>query len=160
MTRLLKIKARNCELHNLTSLIQSEGKRLAWRAFPMGETMEIVGDLSPLGTTAVEFGQQVDASDAGVALDWDSLNVLAEAIHQTIWGTFLGCKSNNSFAGLGAMFLDHYRYLDRATPEFYQTIDIGFQAVDSSFWLVYAKNEAVMECIGSAFEEVEGITVE
>lgn len=126
----------------------------------MGETMEITGDLSPLGTTAVEFGQQVDAAEAGVAFDWDDLNVLAGAIHQTIWGTFLGCKSSIDFAELGALFLDPYRYLDRTAPEFYHKVEIGFQAVDCSFWLVHANDNAVLERIGSAFKDVEVITQE
>jgi hypothetical protein len=143
------------DLKNLIALILSEGQRLTWRAFPMAESMEIVGDLTPLGTNAVEFEQRVDASESGVALRWDDLVTLAGCIDQTIWGMFLGCQDAAAFAGSGRWFLDDWHYLDRAARGFYASVEIGFQAVDSSYWFVYARDAAVRERIRSAFTNVE-----
>jgi hypothetical protein len=130
MLSLLKINAPPCDLHHLVARIPSRGERLDWCAFPMGETMEITGDLTPLGTTAVAFGRRVDAAPAGVPLSWKDLLALADAVDQTVWGTFLGCENSADFAGSAALFLDDYHYLDRAAPEFYETVEIAFQAVD------------------------------
>jgi hypothetical protein len=121
----------------------------------MGEATEITGDLTPLGTTAMAFGQRVDASPAGVPLSWNDLSALADAIDYTVWGTFLGCGKRADFAGLAALFLDDYRYLDRTAPEFYETVEIAFQAVDGWFWLVYARDNALRETIRNAFDDVE-----
>jgi len=165
MPRLLKIRDLTergvlaFDLRDLVALIPSEGERLAWCAFPMGEPMAITGDLSPVGTTAEQFEQRVDATEAGVMLCWQELVALGGAIHQTIWGTFLGCEDPAALAGLGALFCDDWHYLDRATAALYQAVEIGLQAVDSSFWLVYAKDDAVLERIRRAFTEVEVITV-
>jgi hypothetical protein len=145
------------DLHDLVALIPSEGERLTWCVFPMGESLEVSGDGFPYGLTAEEFGRRVDASGSGVPLPWEGLLALALSIHQTIWGLFLGCQKAEVFTEIGAMFDDDWRYLDRASPAFYDAIDIAFQAVDSSFWLVSAKDPTVRERIRNAFRDEEVI---
>jgi hypothetical protein len=44
------------DLHDLVALIPSEGERLTWCVFPMGESLEVSGDGFPYGLTAEEFG--------------------------------------------------------------------------------------------------------
>ncbi len=163
MPGLLRIECRyqdniigsSFNLRDLVALISTEGERLVWRAFPMLESMELTGDLSVLDTSVNEFEQRVNTSEAGVVVNWDDLIALSRAIEHTHWAMFLGCESVDSFAGLRFEFLDEWNYVDRATPEFYRRVTVGFQAIDGWLWNVYVKDDTVLERILSAFKDVE-----
>jgi hypothetical protein len=57
------------------------------------------------------------------------------------------------------MFADDSRYVDRAAPRFYTGVEVAIQAVDSSYWLLYVRDDVVRERIRAMFEDVEEIEV-
>lgn len=143
------------DIGDLLALIPTEGLPLTWSVFPTGEGTEITGDFSPIGMTSVEFCSQVDEAEEGVMLSWEEMGEIAALIQQTIWGTYIGCKDAATFEGLITLYQDQWLYVDDATPAYYDAVEVAFQACDSSFWLVYARNDAVLQRIRTAFQSVE-----
>lgn len=144
------------DLRDLLPLVTDEGSLLYWAAIPMGEGTEILGR-GPRDEEAYALGAKVDATEKGVPLDWEDLNDLTSSILQTVWGTFVAFRDPTSFAEIPSLFNDDWRYLDRASVRFYDLVEIAFQAVDSAYWLVWAKHEVVRERIRGAFAAVETI---
>ena len=143
------------DISDLLGLISDEGPRLTWSIFPGGEGTFITGDFSGMGMDAAEFWQKVDASETGIILPWSHLVAFAEAIQQTNDGTYIGCKDADTFTSLALLYLDEWCYVDRASPAYYEAVEIVFQAIDSSFWLVYSRNDTVVQHIRNAFHDVE-----
>ncbi|RYG19897.1 hypothetical protein EON82_20895 [bacterium] len=147
------------DLRNLLPLVVEEGPSLHWAAIPIGnEGTYILGNEGARSEEAFALGEMVDADDEGVPLAWDDLVDLTDSVLQTVWGTFVGVRDPSAFAEIPQLFNGEWRYLDRGTEMFYDLVEIAFQAVDSSFWLVWAKDEAVRERIRGAFSAVETIS--
>ena len=144
------------DLRHLLPLVAGEGPSLRWAAIPMGESTEILGR-GPRDEEAYALGARVDATEEGVPLDWADLNDLSASIMQTVWGTFVAVHDPAALAEIPSLFHDDWRYLDRASARFYDVVEIAFQAVDSSYWLVWARDEAARERIRGAFSSVETI---
>ena len=148
------------DIADLLALVENERAVWAWALFPMGERTEISGDELPDetpfgGMTVWELSAKVDDTENGIRLSWDQLRTFAKAVRQTIWGTFIACADQDAFCHLKSLYLDEWGYVDRATDEYYALTEVVFQAVDSSYWLVYAKDDLILRGIGSAFRDVE-----
>ena len=121
----------------------------------MGEATEIFGAEVPfLKKTVWELGGQVDETD-GILLTWEQISIFAKAVHQTIWGTYIACTEETSFSSLKTLYSDDWDYVDRAIEEYYRLTEVVFQAVDGCYWLVYSKDDAILNRILSAFNDVE-----
>jgi hypothetical protein len=145
------------DLRDLLDLVADEGPCLHWAAVPMGESTFITGNGGPRDEEAFGLAERVDDSGVCIPLDWHDLVDLSNSILQTIWGTFVGVRNEADLADVPNLFLDRWHYVDRANARFYETVDLAFQAVDSSFWLVWARDDTVRERIRGAFEDVETI---
>ena len=137
------------DLPDLLAVLENEGASWVWALFPMGEQTEITGFELPedslfAGKTVWEFSAKVDERENGIMLSWDQLHTFAQAVHQTIWGTFIACADQRSLARLKPLYLDDWLYVDRAADEYYTLAEVVFQAVDGSYWLVYAKRDALV----------------
>ena len=146
------------DLRHLLPLVANEAADLSWYVIPAGETTWFLGQLTALKTVD-EFSKQVEASENGVQLTHREILELAESINQTVWGTFVGVRQETKLPALLDMFSDDCRYVDRAAPRFYEVVEIGLQAVDSSYWLIYVRDAELMERIRATFDDVEVIEV-
>ena len=164
MTEVLKIE----DLHNgtlafdlseLLPLVEDVGPSLSWRVFPMGASTELHSYDGAISASVVELANKVDNSQDGVDISWSDLLALSNIVDQTDWGTFIACRSSSQFSGLSAHFAADWMYVDRALPAFYANVEVAFQAVDSSFWLVYLTSEDVLRRARNRFQHVEQIVV-
>jgi len=146
------------DLKHLLPLIATVGTDLSWYVIPAAEMTWLLGDLKSL-TPIKELTDKVEDSEIGVQLTWQELCALADSINQCIWATFVGMLLETPWPGVADMFADDGRYIDRAAPRFYETTEIAFQAVDSSYWLVYIRDDQVRERSRAAFDDVEVIDV-
>jgi hypothetical protein len=144
------------DLRHLLPLVEGVASDLVWRVLPAAETTWLLGTASAV-IPVQQFSIRVDDSKDGVDLSWIELQDLAESIHQTVCCTFIAARLGTALPDLANMFLDEWRYVDRAAVSFYEAIEIAFQAVDSSFWLVYIRKGDLRERIREAFEDVESI---
>jgi hypothetical protein len=146
------------DLRDLLPLVALEGPSLHWAAIPIGnESTFITGNEGPRAEEAFALGELVDASEEGVPLAWEDLADLSGSVLQTVWGTFVGVRDPTVFAEIPRLFNGDWRYLDRGTERLYDSVEIAFQAVDSSFWLVWVKDESLRAPIRGAFSSVETI---
>jgi hypothetical protein len=144
------------DIRHLLALIPEDGPRLAWSVFPMGMGTEITWDADGFqGEDAEEFCWQVDESATGMVMAWQELVALAAAVHQTVWGTYVGCQSEAAFDGLAKLHGDDWMYLHQAISAYYEAVELAFQAVDSSFWLAYTRDDAVLQRISDGFQSVK-----
>jgi len=141
------------DLRHLLALVNPEGPNLRWHAIPMGEDFFVTGN-GEEAEAAIEWCNRVDDFPEGRVTDWHSLRAMGDQIFQTIWGTFIALRPEVELPPVPSLFQDSWHYLDRATDAFYRDVEIAFQAVDSSFWLVWAKDEDVRNRIRNAFEDV------
>lgn len=144
------------DLGHLLPLVADVGPSLRWAAIPMGESTEMLGR-GQRDEEAHTLGARVDATEEGVRLDWDDLVDLSASIMQTVWGTFVAVRDPAAFAEIPSLFHDDWCYVDRASARFYDLVEIALQAVDSAYWLVWAKDAGVRERIRSAFTDVTTI---
>ena len=146
------------DLKHLLPLVDTVGADLTWHVIPGGETTWFLGQLTALNAVD-EFAKQVESSENGVELTWRELLELADSVNQTVWGTFVGVKPEVPWPRFTDMFSDDCRYVDRATSSFYDSVEIAFQAVDSSYWLAYLQDADVRERIRALFDHVKVIDV-
>jgi hypothetical protein len=147
------------DIRNLLELVREEGEKLDWTMFPTDEGTDITCDLSSFGMIYGELLSRIDESGAGMSVSWDELTALAACIHQTIWGTYIGSKNaaNNSIWSKSVE--DVGLSLDSAPQQFYELTEIAFQAIDSSFWLVYARDWQVLQRIQNAFRDTISLKI-
>ena len=146
------------DLKHLLPLVATVGADLSWHVIPAGEMTWLLGELKSLKAIK-EFTSKVEDSDIGVQLTWQDLGALADSINQCIWATFVGVLPETPWPGVADMFSDDCRYVDRATSSFYDSVEIAFQAVDSSYWLAYLQDADVRERIRALFDHVKVIDV-
>jgi len=146
------------DLKHLLPLVATVGADLSWHVIPAGEMTWLLGELKSLKAIK-EFTSKVEDSDIGVQLTWQDLGALADSINQCIWATFVGVLPETPWPGVADMFADDSRYVDRAAPRFYTGVEVAIQAVDSSYWLLYVRDDVVRERIRAMFEDVEEIEV-
>ena len=143
------------DIRDLLKVVPAEGQKLTWSIFPMGrEPTEVTGDLSSVGLSVEQLEKQIESSPTGMVMTSERLLVIAEAIQQTIWGLYIGCRDAADFEQIAALPPEERQFLDTACSAFYERVEIGFQAIDSSFWLAYARDDAVIERISAAFSVV------
>jgi len=144
------------DLKHLLPLVANVGADLAWHVIPAGEMTWFLGELKSLKAIK-ELTDKVEDSEIGVKLTWQELDALAASINQCIWATFVGVRPETPWTGVAKMFANDGRYIDRAAPIFYETVEIAIQAVDCSYWLAYVRDAEVRERIRAAFDDVEVI---
>ena len=162
MPGILKIEDTNglgylsFDIANLLALVPEEGAKWSWRLFSIGEGTEITGGRLPFSDLTVgEFAYSVDASEEGISLSWEMLNTFAATVHQTIWGTYIACQYAAYFPLLKSLYQDDWGDIDDASEEYYQLVEVAFQAIDSSYWLVYSKNDDFLQRITQTFHDVK-----
>jgi hypothetical protein len=146
------------DLRDLVALVEPEAAHLCWHAIPMGEQTWIMVD-ETASQTMLDLPARVDASPNGVELSWPEMQELAASTHQTIWGTFIGIQPKTPLPSIAEMFPDKWHYFNQAMSVFFDVVEIAIQAVDSSFWHLYARDDKVMERIRAAFADVGFIDV-
>lgn len=144
------------DLRDLLRLVESEGPSLAWGAISAGEGTWVTPH-GPRQEEVAALADRVDGSKHGIPFEWSDLLDLSNSIFQTIWGTFVAVRDPAAFSEIPQLFHDSYCYVDRASARFYELVEIVFQAVDSSFWLVWIKDPEVRERIRGAFQAVQTI---
>jgi len=86
-----------------------------------------------------EFAKRVEASEFGVELTCTLYRVVRT--HPPNRFRHIHCGSAETpWPGVTDMFSDDSRYIDRALPTFYETVELAIQAVDSSYWLVFVRD--------------------
>jgi len=146
------------DIKHLLPLVATIGADLNWHVIPAGETTWLLAKTTALKETQ-KFSELIEASDLGFEITWSELLELAESVTQCVWLTVIAVQSDTPWPGVNDIFSDNSRYIDRALPTFYESVEIALQAVDSSFWLVYGRDAEVREQIRTAFDDVEVIEV-
>jgi hypothetical protein len=126
------------ELGDLLRIIEPRGRNLIWSILDLearSDPAKFKGDLA-----AME--QQIKLSPNGLIIGWDDLLTLSDALIEVLDGVFVGCKDRDS--------------IPRLIPgdEVFSQCEIGIEAVDSSMWRVYAREDAILDKISAAFREV------
>jgi hypothetical protein len=165
MPSILKISDLDCggalalDLRHLLPLIPAEAAAaLQWRVIPSKRTTFLLGKLTALKPVQA-FAEEVDSSAEGVTLSWRELLELAESIHQSVRVTIVGARADGELPSPSALFVDKRRTINRGTPGFYAAVEVAFQAMDCAYWLVYVRDDGVMERLRADFCEVEMIEV-
>lgn len=130
------------ELSNLLDLVTVEGSLLTWALLDLYATGDLGDDRSML-----DLERQIAASPTGLLLSWDELRALASAFTQVIDGVFVGCRDVASIPPL------------HPKAELYARCEIVLEAVDSTLWTVYARDDRVLQRLQAAFHDVQAVAV-
>jgi hypothetical protein len=149
------------DLRDLVRLIPDLGPRLSWGALSVSNGgFDVAPTVAAQDEDLMDFARQVEDAEAAIPLTWNEVVRRSEQTHQTNWGTYLGHPPDRPLPPLEDLFTDSACYLDRTTATFTEEIELAFQAVDSTYWLVYAKDPAVRRRFKAAFRSVEPIAPE
>lgn len=88
----------------------------------------------------LDFENEIKTSPHGLQMQWDQIMSLAKSIFQIINGTFVGITPGNHFP----------RFED---SEIKALSEIVIQMIDSSVWIVAARDENVVRSIEKRFVE-------
>jgi hypothetical protein len=113
------------DIKDFLGLVTEEGKDLFWDALDGDTEFEVV--------YRNEFCYLPEAP-----FSFQELQVFADRILQTVWGTYIGDRDPERLKSIDNDYLDRIKDLN---------IDIAFEAVDSSYWLVTARDEALLQRI-------------
>lgn len=139
------------DLAGLLALISEEGPKLHWRVAANCEGMEIFFEGGARGRSEeVVFSNAVESARNGLVVSWDELVDLGTRTRQTIWGAYFGFAEPEE-PDLPMLLNGEWMTFQEGTPEFFARVTIALQAVDSSFWMIYARNEEVRARLEAAF---------
>ena len=135
------------DLKEFTKLIPAEGESLTW---------SILGDVWIMerhrGKTKElrQLSRRVDRREykcpGGLMLSWNELVDYAQMVMQTVDGIYAGFQEASQAL--------RYEGVHKGS-ELYDAAEIVLEAHDSSFWLVYAKDERIIERLQSVFQDTE-----
>lgn len=114
------------------------GNQLYWSIL----FLDAVGNLGE-GKSIVKLGDQVRESEVGYRLSWKELNELASKFDQVIDIQIIGCADKQHLV----------RYSD--DQDKYENCNVYIEMVDTSFWLVFSKDESLIDRLSAKFKEVE-----
>ena len=124
----------------LSDILQeiSNGASLYWSILYLDTT----GDLGE-GKSIPVFQDQIYASEKGIFISWKELNALSQKFWDLMDITLIAVKDIS--------FL--HRYND--DKEMFENCDIVIKMIDSSYWIVFSKDEQLIIRLTSKFKEIE-----
>lgn len=130
-------------LIDLLSLIKPNGQQLIWAILDL----KAAGGVRGKGMLALE--KEIKQSPKGLTFNWDGLVTVARSCDQIINATIVGCRD---IAAIPELKLGSES--DTYTPS-----EFVLEAIDSSLWCVYAKDDKVLHRLQKEFHAVEGLKV-
>lgn len=126
------------ELKDLLLALPAEAKQLSWSILDL----EAAGDLGP-DKNMLDLERKIKESPLGLQVDWDELLRLANSFFQVINTTIVGIKPGNQSPRLVE------------PDEIYTESEIVIEMIDSSVWIVSAKDHKSVRNVERAFRETE-----
>lgn len=126
------------DLKSILQPLSPEADELTWSILDLEATGELVN-----GKNMLDLEQEIRSSPNGLIISWNDLLALANSLDQVINATIVACKDPTAIPGLGLL-----EYLC-------ETCEIVLQAIDSSLWCVYARDDAVIDRFATAFHDVQ-----
>ena len=126
------------ELKDLLACFAHEGPNLIWSI----QDLEAVGDPEKLKIDVLEIEKQAKESSQGCVLRWEELVELANALTD-VWNAWIVACS------YGAP-IPKAIYKSEKVDQ----CEAVIEAVDSSCWRVYARNQAIIQRIATKFHDV------
>jgi hypothetical protein len=131
------------ELIDLLNLIKSDGRQLIWAILDL----EAVGNIRGKGMLDLEA--EIMRSPKGLILNWDGLVTLARSCNQVVNATVIGCRDIAAMPELKP----------GSESDIYTPSEFVLEAIDSSLWCVYAKDDKVLRQLQKEFHAVEVLEV-
>ena len=104
--------------------------------------LEARGDLG--GNKLIsEFEKEVEVSEKGFLISWDSLKELSEKLDQIIDMVLLGCRDKRK--------LRRYKH----DQEMCEVCDIFIDMIDSSYWEIFSRDEKLIDRLASKFKSIQ-----
>lgn len=138
------------DLIDLLALILLEGSTLIWS---VRGNLDVLGGKTPVPQPIHEqLNSKMYLDPKGMLLSWKELLAYANSTVQISDGVFVGCKN----VDLLPLNVSPYKHpFINPGNDLYRASEIVFEAYESSFWTVYARDNAVIERFSSAFQSVE-----
>jgi hypothetical protein len=132
------------DLADLLEIISTEGPSMRWCILYLDEV--VWKQDYPL-MALEELYAKVDDSPNGLSMSWDELVEISHAIVQTIDGTYIAYREGQVVP----------EYPGDRFEDLYAASEVVFQAVDSTYWEVYARNDEVLNRYKSAYKAIDVI---
>lgn len=123
------------DLIDILNCIDS-GERTNWALLWIEAIGELVGAESIL-----DLEQRINKAEKGTIMTWYELVGLSTGITQAIDLLIIGDKNPLNIR-------------ERSTNGIYENYDYTIELIDSSYWIIYSKNEAFLKGV---FEKLEGV---
>lgn len=127
------------ELVDLLDLIKPDGQQLIWAILDL----EAVGD--GRGKDILDLEKEMMRSPKGLIFNWDGLVALAGSCNQITNVTVIGCRDIAALPELKP----------GSESDIYTPSEFVLEAIDSSLWCVYAKDDKVLRRLQQKFQVVE-----
>ncbi len=131
------------ELLNFLRVVEPEGKNLIW------SILDLEARTSPdrFKGNLLELEQQVRQSLQGLIFSWDELVAFANSLVEILNAVIVGCKDENRIPTL------------IPGDGVFAQCEIGIEAVDSSLWRVYAREDVLLKKVQASFNDVSLISL-
>ncbi|MDP9371533.1 MAG: hypothetical protein M3Q65_03565 [Chloroflexota bacterium] len=126
------------DLLDLLPLVAPEGRQLVWAILELEGEGVLPND---------RYRQETEDSPTGAVVSWDELIAIARAVKQVLWGVFVGCTAASVIPRL------------HPDTDLYSQSEIVIEAIDSTYWRVYARDDRVLQRLGAAFREVKMVAL-
>jgi len=144
MAEMIEIKDKNAtgilavELTHILDLLSPEGHNFSWVILDL----EATGNLGD-GKNILDLEQEIQQSPKGLLVSWDKLISLSRCFFQVINAVIVGCKDSTSVPRL------------QPGEDFYKSSEIVLEAIDSSLWRIYVRDDGVLKRFQKTFRDVE-----
>ena len=135
----LETDSRKKQIKRILKIIEPIGKDMNWYILLDLEINNYTGDKFNVR----EFEQTVLDSEHGILLQWDEIMDLSDHVLQFIWLNLAGCRNKSNIPNKGPY------------KEQFEKCDVAIVIFDSSFWVVFSKNENIISNLSYQFPSNE-----
>lgn len=128
-------------LPSLLDTLVDEGPRLTW----VVQHLSTSGDLGS-GKSVLDLEKESRTPPYGIVIAWRELVDLAHRFAQVQDGVFAGCTDPNKLPRIDALDEPH------------RLCEVVLEAVDSSYWEIFARDDAILSRLRRQFNSVSDVT--
>lgn len=126
------------KLRDVLRVVEPEGRDLTWSILDL----EARSDPDKFKGNLLEIEQKVRESPQGLIFTWDELVTFAHALIEVVDAVIVACKDQKLIPSL------------KPGDEVFAQCEFGIEAVDSSVWRVYARDDQLLQKVQAAFNDV------
>jgi len=136
------------DLIDLLNLLPPGAQQINWSILDLSQFLENQDELHVYGRQLLRINEEAHNTPGGYKLSWQDLRLYAGAISQVADGVFVGCKDVEALSRLS---------YESADDDIYAVSEIVLEVFDSSYWIVFSRDDEFLNRCRMTFQDVKDL---